>query len=1040
MSRFRIKLNDGRIIGPLSEKDIHDLWNLKKISGDESAQIHPIGEWKKLIQHGFNFKPDQEGTFVINLDQIKFEKENTKPVKYESLPIEETVLLIEEEPKIEEVKEESDPSLNLLIDPEDLPKEMPLPDNKTTANIQKTQKDQNKTIIKPESLEYFKKEKLRQEELKKNNEKSRLESVEVVKKIDLKNDSTQVLSSLDLMKLNGDEILDAEKELFDQEAEVKFLAIQKKKEKKAEILKSVKNTIDPVKKSNRLPLIIGILVLVVVWLNPADEKPKTKEGISIIYPEILYPLPSEIAEETRAKILLEEANKLSKEFTFDKQVLAAKKFRESFEFDQENKEALFKLMKKYGELIKNSENFEKDANVLFSLIQNNKMSVTLNADAALGAASFFKAVGKSAAALKILDRYVVSKASAPSKELFALYLELLVDNNKGDKANEVSEALLKQEPLSPTIYSSLIYFKRVSGDREGAKNLIQKALKLYPESVELLILKGDILVEENLFKDLEVILKQIYSKNAEGSKIYYSKYLEFKGYIELSKQKPAEATKSFEESIKYHDSETLISSIINLGQVDSLAKDSASLFVRKVQAKKYTVDALENFNKNLYENALMLALKATAQKSGYLPAEAVLAKIQMKLGLANEALFNLKKFYENETGNLEVTFTYIELLIENFKLNEAKRIIMLLASTATRETWRYASANASLYERMGDTLQAISWLQKAINLNPLNDQNIHKLSQALFRVKNFSQSKNYLGKAMELDPNNIEYKISYAAILYELEGAEQAIGYLYNLLNDFPKNTRLMGEIAIYYNRQGKIQPFNDMKKQMEELPERDPSVYRFLIKAELIDEKVDNALKIAEELIRVEPGDLETMMQMGQVLMDQERYKDAAVWFRRIKDRLPSYPKIGYYKAKIEMFLENYEQSFADLDADIKENGDYEEAFVLKGDISAKQEKYIDAENFYKQAQKMNPKSFGAIMGLANVNFKRGLFDSALDLYSRAVKQEPGKPDIHRQLGETYRFLGQGALAIESYKMYLELYPTAPDKDQIEQNIRILE
>jgi hypothetical protein len=49
MSRFRIKLNDGRIIGPLSEKDIHDLWNLKKISGDESAQIHPIGEWKKLL-------------------------------------------------------------------------------------------------------------------------------------------------------------------------------------------------------------------------------------------------------------------------------------------------------------------------------------------------------------------------------------------------------------------------------------------------------------------------------------------------------------------------------------------------------------------------------------------------------------------------------------------------------------------------------------------------------------------------------------------------------------------------------------------------------------------------------------------------------------------------------------------------------------------------------------------------------------------------------------------------------------------------------
>ena len=137
---------------------------------------------------------------------------------------------------------------------------------------------------------------------------------------------------------------------------------------------------------------------------------------------------------------------------------------------------------------------------------------------------------------------------------------------------------------------------------------------------------------------------------------------------------------------------------------------------------------------------------------------------------------------------------------------------------------------------------------------------------------------------------------------------------------------------------------------------------------------------------------------------------------------------------------MSNFDQAKKDVEIDMAENGEYEEGFVLIGDIYTQQENYIEAEKMYKNAQRLNFKSIEAVLGLAFISFKKGQFEIALDLYKRGEKVQPGNPTIHRQLGEVYRFLGQGNLAIEAYKMYLELLPNAPDKDQIEQHIRILE
>ena len=49
-------------------------------------------------------------------------------------------------------------------------------------------------------------------------------------------------------------------------------------------------------------------------------------------------------------------------------------------------------------------------------------------------------------------------------------------------------------------------------------------------------------------------------------------------------------------------------------------------------------------------------------------------------------------------------------------------------------------------------------------------------------------------------------------------------------------------------------------------------------------------------------------------------------------------------------------------------------------------------------------------------------------------------QPILHRQIGDVYRRLGQGSLAVESYKLYLEMAPEAADKAQIESYINLMQ
>jgi tetratricopeptide (TPR) repeat protein len=70
----------------------------------------------------------------------------------------------------------------------------------------------------------------------------------------------------------------------------------------------------------------------------------------------------------------------------------------------------------------------------------------------------------------------------------------------------------------------------------------------------------------------------------------------------------------------------------------------------------------------------------------------------------------------------------------------------------------------------------------------------------------------------------------------------------------------------------------------------------------------------------------------------------------------------------------------------------------------------------------------------------KTGRYDAAIDRFQEAARYEPSLAMPWRLLGETYERQHAYALAVESYKKYLEVFPTAADAAKITKQISVLE
>ena len=1064
MTKYRIRLSNGRVLGPFEKNQLFELKAKGHIKGGEEAQVFPTGNWGPIEQAEFypelmddnktvidSAETTSENTFVIDLTKLRNQKQEKEIEEYdkeEHTTVEqltETVRMSETEKKValnqlDEVFEQKPEGTAVTLSQHGFELDATTLEQRELRNS-----SDDKTIINPvaqEEIERMKRLQKEAEEKKEQEEEEKKQAEEDAKALALaimeENAPVPVDESTQMIRLDKTGLMiTAEEAEMDIEKELKL--IQKKRAKEEALAREDDDEEDEEEKKakkKKLLIIIAALAIGYAFFFP-EEKPK-QPPFRHLEPRIVFPIPFDKADGPKSKVYYNQGLKYFAGGTYPEIIKAGLSFKNSYENNLDNTAALNLMTRTYAEQLKHSKDKLLDAQTLFNIIQSKRPFLIQDPNGVIGLNMFYMAINKPNAAIDVVQKYLKLNPKNVTQDLFAVYVRSLLSQGRLDLAKQFLTALEKAPQKNSYTYQALVDYHLLNQETEKAIEYVNEAIKKYPKFATFYLMKAELLIKQENDKDAIPLIKKAEDLKLDYNNLNRSKFFELKGYIYGLNNKPKEAAKYISYALKLNDTDELRLRLADMKTEGNVSDDILKLKNESL-AVKHLLQAKDFFNKKNYELAMSSAAKASDAFPGHIPSELFLAKVQLRLGLAREGLKTLESLAAKYPDDKNINLSLIEGYVNTYKFNDAKNRIQIISSSDYRTSWEYASVNGKLHMQMGDTLQAMSWLKNSISINPLNDADIFTLSEILIKRANFDAARILLNKCMELDPLNPDYRIAYARLIYETQDDRAAIGYLLSLQDEFGDNAKVLSEMAIFYYRSGQVKAFQEYKEKLEKHHSKDKALFEFLIKAALLDERFKDIPGLVENLLAIEPGELEYMMTAGKVLFENGKLVEAAKWFKKIQDKLPSYPMVRYFNGKIKFLSGDAKGAMDEIDLDIKENGESDVSLVFKAQIYQEEGNYVEAENNFKKAQKINPRSYDAIIGMADLSAKRNNHDLALDLYKRAMKLKADEPSVHRKIGDVYRQLGQGALAIEAYKLYLEMDPESPQKSNLEAYINLM-
>ncbi len=1047
-------------MGPFLLAQVGELYQKGHIQGEEKAQVFPTGDWKSIgkfveitkyiegLASGQDIEPENQSadSTIARISLVK-KSENARKQKKEREKEEKLKKISElsEVAKEDEHKEfkftREEPSQ--LVDYEELEKKYgskeedpesealeedgPEDSIEKTVVIKRPSSDSiDKTQVNPEALKWLKEqeEKKKQEELrKKQEEQLKEEAKEEEESVDF-DESTQFI--------DGSALVTLKREARALERRIEEEKRQKEKEEKAE--EEIEGEVEEEKpKKKGMSPIVAIAFLAIVWFV-LDEEPKDKE-FEPKYLKITAPITYEVEDPNKAQESFSKGLESYRRGTYLSKVQASAFFKESIEYKFKSNPALGFLILTYGELFNNVSNKSKGSSIIFNLIKITRSKVLKDVNIAIGTVLFYRNNGKLNSAINLIENYL--RVGKPNLKLLSLYLDLAIDVGDLIQARKILTKIEKFPNLPLEAYLAISRFHTLDERYDLGKKTIEDGLLKFPSSVALLLRYTDYLLRSQDFRKFASVLKQVEKLNYEGAPSYYANYLENIGILAAYNKDVKKSAFLFRLALKINDTNRLRSKLASLevggGQVaEKIILESKALDLIR-RSKKLAKE-------REWEQAFRVAIEATDLDISFIPADLHLADLQIRRGFYESAIDTLTFLRKEFPRNPEVSFMLVRALYEANKIDEAQLEVGTISNSKLRQHHLYESVVGHYYARAKRYPLAIKFLTQSVARNPLRDEDYFLMAQIFSKSRQYKESKAKLSEAITLDPLNVEYKSLYGEILFDLEGAETAIGYLQNELNkDHRDHPRLMGDIATYYYRNGQYAQFKEIKEKVEKLNSEDPAFYKFLIKAARIEENQESIIKNAVSLLEINPGDVETRMLLGKTYAEVGKYQQALAVLDGVTKRLSTYPGVYYLIAKVHLKTKSYKDALKAAEKEKENNPKIYQGYYILGETQRIIGQYNDASKNLEQAISIDPRNVESLMSLGWIKLSQRNYEIARELYLRAKKQEPSNPEIRKQLGFIYQGVGQSGLAIEEFRTYLKLYPNAPDRKQVENQIRAL-
>jgi cellulose synthase operon protein C len=498
-----------------------------------------------------------------------------------------------------------------------------------------------------------------------------------------------------------------------------------------------------------------------------------------------------------------------------------------------------------------------------------------------------------------------------------------------------------------------------------------------------------------------------------------------------------------------------------------------------LRKQKYFDSGERYFAEGKYHEAAIQYSNATQIDPRFVQAHYALSRTYLKLGDSTRAFQELSRTVElspdnytahTDLANLLVTFRNPDGSPNSDAFSQAKLHLDILRdkqpnAPETHEAW------ANYYGGMNNLATAIQEAQQAISLEPGRSESYMVLALLQLRANSPDQAEQNFKKAVATDPKALNALLALGGFYQSRNRLPEAEQQFRHAISIDPKNPGPRVALVRLLMQEGKtseIEPF--LRQTKQELPDnsegyrmlgdfyfgtgnldkaaaeyaslysdhpKDPYVRKNYIQILILKNRIDEAAKINNAILKAAPRDTDALIYKGEILMRQNDVGGAVdslqYALKNDPDNAIAHYQLGlaYDQQHNDNQAESEWREAVRLRPDLIEaqralaavavrHGDLDalmqtaqqiiaaqpysaDGYLFKGVAEIARGKYADAQQDAQQALQRAPQSSGPYIQMGNVHLAQKHFADAENYYQQALDKDPSSSDALSGLMNSY-------------------------------------
>jgi len=774
-------------------------------------------------------------------------------------------------------------------------------------------------------------------------------------------------------------------------------------------------------------LIAGFLVLFILFA-PAEKKPEKQIPF-----KVTMPAPKEKSDPQKSSQLYVSALKFYNEDTVEGYKKAAGILLESVANDSDNVKALCLLASAYMHLIDVVDRDENYFNVVTRLIELERAKNVNLPETVVADVELYLILGNPDAAMSRIVEFTKNRTFGV--EMFYYLALSFFHKGMHPDALKYLNNIDPKDYFSPRIhylYGQIYYHSR---QLENAVSSLESAIQKSPKHIKARVLLADTYFKKDSYEKVVehssfVIQNKALASNEEEARSYY---LRARSYILLNKLVEAHSDLQKAHKLSPDDQDILLEFYTLKARVGEQVGEAAS------RARMFSQIAVGE--RALREGRLKdakVAFLSARNIQGDDPTPLLrLAEVFKRTGEAAEARAAYEKAVKlGSSSRIDFYPKYIHALVDAYEFEEAQRQIEIFKGLRP-PTYAIDKIYGDFYLRQEKLREAHGYYKRALSATNVDSGVYNSYAKIMFKTGSFREAAFYYGLARRFDPFNPDATIGIGKSLAELEGVERGVGYLSSELATNPNKAALFNGIAEIYVRKGDYETAVKFANNALAVDPKYAQSLKTRGDAFAAQERYKEALEEYQRYADAAPLDPNGNIERYKIFMRRLNLKDAKDEIQKVIKNYPRFPGAYYMLGELFREAQNWQGALQAADREIQNNPLFAPAYVLGGTVFNANREYTRALEYLNKALRVDPSYVPALIQAGFANQMLKTYAAAKSMYERALAQDPGNPKIHKHLGVLLFELGDRAKAAEYLKNYIDLFPDAPDRAEVERKLQ---